>query len=51
MLVPILFLVFGFMLPFIVMNLLHRNNPYVKKTKRCTQSIEAHITDAEDLCL
>lgn len=47
MLVPILFLVFCFISPFIVLNLLNRNNPYVKKTKRCTQSIEAHITDTD----
>ena len=47
MLVPILFLVFCFILPFIVLNLSNRNNPYVKKRKRCTQSIEAHITDTD----
>jgi hypothetical protein len=33
MLVPILFLVFCFILPFIVLNLSNRNNPYVKKRK------------------
>ena len=47
MLVPILFLVFCFISPFIVLNLSNRNNPYVKKSKRCTQSIEAHITDTD----
>jgi len=48
MLFIILFLVFCLMSPFVVINLSHRNNPYVKKTKRCTQSIEANITGAED---